>query len=189
MANSKVEKYISDLIIREAGYVNNVHDSGGATRWGITEAVARKHNYSGAMCELPKDVARKIYIKEYWTDCRFADVENLSQSIAEELFDTGVNMGQGIATMFLQRALNVFNQSHRDTPLYPEIKVDGGLGAKTLAALDSFLKLRGQKGERVMLRSLNCQQGVRYMELAEKREVNEEFVFGWFDNRIAVAGD
>ena len=141
------------------------------------------------MDQLPRSLAREIYLQEYWSVCGFADVETRSPAIAEELFDTGVNMGQGTATMFLQRALNLFNQSHRDTPLYPEIKVDGDLGAKTLAALDSFLKLRGQKGERVMLRSLNCQQGVRYMELAEKREVNEEFVFGWFDNRIAVAGD
>ena len=189
MANSKVEKYISDLIIREAGYVNNVHDRGGATRWGITERVARKHNYSGAMCELPKDVAREIYMKEYWTECRFADVENLSQSIAEELFDTGVNMGQATAVGFLQRALNLFNQSHKEVPLFPELNVDGDLGAKTLAALSAFLKLRGLQGERVLLRVLNCFQGTRYAELTENRETNEEFVYGWFSNRVAVSGD
>lgn len=189
MANTKVEQYIDSLIKREGGYVNNRHDRGGATRWGITEAVARKFGYQGAMESLPPSLAREIYLKEYWTGCGFAAVELRSRAIAEELFDTGVNMGQGTATMFLQRALNIFNQSHREVPLYPEIKVDGDLGGKTLAALDAFLKLRGQEGETVLLRALNCLQGARLFEITEKREANEEFTYGWFSHRIAVAGD
>ena len=107
----------------------------------------------------------------------------------EELFDTGVNMGQATAAGFLQRALNLFNQSHKEVPLFPELKVDGDLEAKTLVALSAFLKLRGLQGERVLLRVLNCFQGTRYAELTENRETNEEFVYGWFSNRVAVSGD
>ena len=189
MANSKVEQYIKSLIEREGRSVNNQFDRGGATRWGITEAVARKNGYQGPMDQLPRSLAREIYLQEYWSGCRFADVENLSQSIAEELFDTGVNMGQATAAGFLQRALNLFNQSHKEVPLFQELKVDGDLGAKTLVALSAFLKLRGLQGERVLLRVLNCFQGVRYAELTENRETNEEFVYGWFSNRVAVSGD
>lgn len=186
MATSYVEKYIDELIQREGGYVNNRHDRGGATRWGITEAVARKCGYQGPMDQLPRSAAREIYLKEYWTGCGFAAVELRSPALAEELFDTGVNMGQGTATTFLQRALNVFNQSHREVPLYPEIKVDGDLGAKTLAALDSFLKLRGQDGAAVLLRTIDSLQAARYIELCEKREANEEFVYGWIAHRVGT---
>lgn len=37
-----IEQYLDDLIKREGGYVNNPADRGGATKYGITEAVARK---------------------------------------------------------------------------------------------------------------------------------------------------
>ena len=43
------ERLIDDLIEREGGFVNHPADRGGATCFGITEAVARAHGYSGAM--------------------------------------------------------------------------------------------------------------------------------------------
>jgi len=38
MAN--IDELIEDVIEREGGYVNHPADRGGATNWGITEAVA-----------------------------------------------------------------------------------------------------------------------------------------------------
>ncbi len=35
-----------------------------------------------------------------------------------------------------------------------------------------------------MLKALNCTQGERYLELAEKREANESFVYGWLEERV-----
>ncbi|MGA6465716.1 putative peptidoglycan-binding domain-containing protein, partial [Escherichia coli] len=49
-----------------------------------------------------------------------------------------------------------------------------------------YLKNRGRDGELVMLTALNCTQGDRYLELAEKREANESFVYGWMKERVAV---
>jgi len=37
----------------------------------------------------------------------------------------------------------------------------------------------------VLLTALNCSQGARYLELAEGREKNEDFLFGWVLNRVA----
>lgn len=31
----------------------------------------------------------------------------------------------------------------------------------------------------ILIRALNCSQGQRYLELAEKRQANESFVYGW----------
>lgn len=58
-----IEKYLDELIKREGGYVNNPADRGGATKYGITEAVARTNGYKGNMKDLPRDVAKAIYRK------------------------------------------------------------------------------------------------------------------------------
>ena len=55
----------------------------------------------------------------------------------------------------------------------------------TLAALDSFLEVRGAShGETVLLRALEALQGERYLRLAEKRPGNEAFLYGWLANRV-----
>lgn len=94
-----------------------------------------------------------------------------------------MNMGPTVASRMLQRWLNVFNLRGR---LYPDMDADGRIGPRTISALRAFLNNRGQDGERVMLTALNCTQGDRYLELAEKREANESFVYGWLKERVAV---
>jgi hypothetical protein len=34
------------------------------------------------------------------------------------------------------------------------------------------------------VRALNCSQGARYLELAEGREANEDFLYGWVKERV-----
>ena len=98
-----VDKYIDDLIKREGGYVNNPNDRGGATNYGITEAVARVNGWKGPMRDLPLDLAKQIYKQQYWINPRFDQVNTLSPLIAEELLDTGVNCGVAFAKPLLQR--------------------------------------------------------------------------------------
>ena len=183
-------KVVTDAIRRtlvaEGCYVDNPHDKGGKTMWGITEAVARKWGYVGDMQALPLVAAQAIYEQEYFRAPRFIDIVPLSAAIAEELFDTGVNQGTATAAKYLQRALNVFNLSHTKTPLYPDLKVDGAIGPATLEALRLYLQHRGKEGELVMLTALNCLQGARYIELCEARERNEEFVYGWLHHRVTI---
>lgn len=177
-----LDKYLDDLIAREAGYVNHPADRGGPTNWGITEVVARAFGYHGRMQDMPRSVARQIYTERYWLQPRFDLVNEHSAPVAEELLDTGVNMGTGVAARFLQRALNVLNQEGRH---YPDIAVDGAIGRMTIAALRAYLAQRGKNGHLVLLRALNAQQGVRYIEIAESRPSQEAFVHGWFLHRVA----
>lgn len=79
------EEYLDDLIKREGGYVNNPADRGGATKYGITESVARSNDYKGNMRDLPLEVAKAIYRKNYWTTPRFDQVNSICLAIAEEL--------------------------------------------------------------------------------------------------------
>ncbi|SNS32112.1 glycoside hydrolase family 108 protein [Sphingopyxis indica] len=172
---------IEAVIDREGRYVNHGADRGGATCWGITEAVARAEGYAGAMSALPRETAASIYRRLYWHHPLFDQVALRAPQIAAELFDTGVNMGTAVATGFLQRALNALNRAARD---YPDIAVDRAIGPRTLSALDGFLRTRGAAGETVLLRAMEALQGERYIALAERRPSQEAFLYGWLANRI-----
>ncbi|MCM8557741.1 glycoside hydrolase family 108 protein [Sphingomicrobium sediminis] len=177
-----VDRLVDALIERKGGFVDHPDDRGGATRWGITERVARAHGYAGPMRELPREEARHIYRRIYWLRPRFDDVAERLPLVAAELFDTGANMGPAVAATFLQRALNALNRQGRD---YPDLVPDGRIGEKTLGALDAFLDKRGRKnGGIVIHRALEALQGARYLRLAETRPANESFLYGWLANRL-----
>lgn len=181
-----IREILEALILREGGYVDNVDDLGGATNFGITLAEYKRrhpHGTKGDLRKMPKSEAYDIYLNEYYIGPGFDRVAKISPLIAEELVDTGVNMGIGIASMFFQRCLNAFNGKEA---YYADIVVDGDVGKASIDALIAFLQKRGKHGERVFLKALDCLQGARYIELAEKREANESFVFGWIDNRIQL---
>lgn len=167
----------------EGKYSNNPDDSGGETMYGITVQVARAFGYKHAMKDMPLSVAKVIYKQRYWDVLKLDEVSKYSNRLCEELFDTGVNQGVGQAGKFLQRSLNVLNRRQKD---YADIGVDGAVGRLTLYALECYMKKRGQKGVDVLLKMLNSLQGAYYVELAERREKDEEFVFGWFDNRVVI---
>ena len=177
-----VDALIDALLDREGGYVNHPADKGGPTCFGVTEAVARAHGYGGAMRELPREDAAAIYRRLYWLRPHFDEIAKRSSRVAQELFDTGVNMGPAVAATFLQRALTALNRNGRD---YADLTPDGTIGDVTLGALDGFLAVRGMRsGETVLLRALEALQGERYLRLAERRPANEAFLYGWLANRI-----
>ena len=175
-----IDDLIDAVIDREGGYSNHPADRGGATRWGITERVARANGYIGDMRAFPRDRAVALYRRLYWERPAFAQVADRAPQTAAELFDTGVNMGAATAASFLQRALNALNRGASD---YPDIPVDGAVGPRTLAALDRFLAGR-RGGDAVLVKAIEALQGERYLSLAEARPANEAFLYGWLANRI-----
>lgn len=177
----KINDYIEALIAREGGYVDHPADRGGATMFGITEQVARAFGYHGRMQDMPHALAKSIYLERYWEAPKFNLINEHSASVAEELLDTGVNMGPAVAARFLQRALNVLNAEGKH---YPDIVADGAIGRMTIAALRAYLSHRGKDGHVVLMRALNVQQGARYIELAEAKPSQEAFVHGWLLHRV-----
>ena len=176
-----VAELIDAVIGREGGYANHPADRGGATRWGVTEAVARAHGYRGDMRSFPRAEAVRIYERIYWERPGFDRVGENAPKIAAELFDTGVNMGPGIAVSFLQRALNALNRGASDyADITPGVRVD----IETEAALNAYLVKRAPHGEAILLRALEALQGERYLSLAERRPANEAFLYGWLANRL-----
>jgi lysozyme family protein len=176
-----IDALIDDLIHREGGYVNNPNDKGGETNYGITLVRARAYGYTGPMNVLPRATAAMIYKDLYWVAPHFDVVAQTMPTLAMELFDIGVNMGQEIAGRFVQRALNVLNNGGKD---YPDIKIDGVLGKVSQYALTQFKAKRGASAETVLVRMVVAQKAVRYMGIAEANPSQETFEYGWVFNRV-----
>lgn len=180
-----VDQMIEATIGKEGRYSNHPSDTGGETMWGITATVARQNGYTGPMRDLPRARAVAIYRAQYFDKPGFGLVATLSPAIAEELFDTGVNMGPYWPSLWLQQWLNGLNRQGKD---YGDIFEDGVIGKGTIGALGRLIAVRGRaEAEAVVLKGLNCSQGARYLDLARRRTANEDFLYGWMANRVGIA--
>lgn len=175
------ERVIDGILAKEKGYVDHPADKGGPTNYGITLAVARANGYQGDMRDMPLGLAREIYRRRYIAEPRFDQVALIDERLGFELIDTGVNMGPDVAANFLQRWLNAFNDTGSR---YADLFVDGRIGTVTLQALHAFLRWRGDIGAQVLLRSLNCVQGGRYLAIAEADKSQRVFLYGWMKERV-----
>jgi lysozyme family protein len=109
------------LLKHEGGYSDHAADPGGKTRYGITEAVARRVGYKGDMRELPLELAKRIYLEDYWRAVR---ADELPAGVRYAVFDAAVNSGPKQAVKWLQRAAGTAD--------------DGVIGPKTLAAVNAL---------------------------------------------------
>jgi lysozyme family protein len=103
-------------LTHEGGYVNNPNDSGGPTKYGVTQK-----DLPGVDIEsLTEDQAISYYAEHYWK-ALYSEIAD--QNVADKVFDMGVLFGIGEAVKLLQLALHVDN--------------DGDFGAETLAAVNN----------------------------------------------------
>lgn len=178
--SARITEIIRGVVAREGGYVNHPSDRGGPTKYGITEATARRDGYHADMRDLPVEFAERVYFRRYVTDPGFDRLAAIDEAVAEEAIDTGVVMGPGRAAEFLQRWLNGFNSEGR----YEELFVDGRCGPATAAALRGFLDWRGAAGRRALLAGLNGTQAEKFLTFTEARRDQRAFLFGWVANRV-----
>jgi len=157
-------------------YTNDSVDKGGPTKWGITEAIARAFGYNGDMRDLDYDTAFAIYKNRFWFAPSFDKVAGISESLALEMFDYGVNSGVFRPVAALQRALNVLNRQGAD---YSDIQIDGRIGNITISILTRFASIRGKVGLAYLENMVKAQRTVFLMELAEKNPSQEKFENGW----------
>lgn len=92
------------LLGHEGGFVDHPSDPGGATNWGVTQAVARANGYTGHMRDFPVDMAKAIYWRQYWVPIK---ADDLPPAIRYAVFDAAVNSGAKQAVKWLQRAIGV----------------------------------------------------------------------------------
>ncbi|MFQ5587022.1 MAG: glycoside hydrolase family 108 protein [Thermodesulfobacteriota bacterium] len=181
----------------EGGYVNDPDDAGGETYKGV----ARRYNpsWSGweiidiikqeteSSSELKKSLEQneqlqsevRLFYKQFYWD-RFWGDEVPVQEIAEELFDTGVNMGVRKAVSFLQESLNLLNRNQKS---YADIGEDGLFGPTTLRTLETYCKNDKPSS---LLTVMNILQGMHYIERMRKNPVQEKYARGWL-KRVKIS--
>lgn len=172
----------------EGGYVNHPKDPGGATNYGVTQAVARANGYTGAMQAFPKqcfetsDVcADKIYYQNYMEKPGYLPVIAASPPIGEELVNTAVNMGTLRATKFMQQALNDVCVSVNGKA----IVVDGKMGPGTVSYFTTCqAKVPAVIFCTSMLNGMDGYQKSEYDRLVRNNNDLKVFYKGWINNRI-----
>ena len=112
---------------------------------------------------LTKDEAKDIYYEDYWCANK---VPHMPDDLKHIYFDMCVNQGKGRAVKILQRAANAKGAG---------LKVDGGMGPKTLAAM---------KG--VELQRVRAYRVKYYADLVTRKPDLEKFYFGWFRRALEV---
>ncbi len=100
---------------------------------------------------------------------------NPAQSVAEVLFDFGVNAGVATAVRYLQECLNVMN---RMGTRWPDIKVDGKMGPATMQAIAACC-LQKYKYEDVLIKMFKGRMLNHYYAIMVNDQSQEEFAIGW----------
>ncbi len=149
-----------------------------STRLAATKPVPDLFRERGAVGEVNKlrQLVEELYRSEFWNQIQ-GDLLP-SQLIADELLESSINLGVPAASEILQRTINLLN---RNSKLYPDIKVDGLIGSRTLEALNKSISANGEK---LFFNILNYYQAKRYIEIMEKDHTQEIFI-GWF-SRIDI---
>lgn len=150
--------------------------------WEIVDRAKPRANFPESLKsngEL-KRLIRDFYKQAFWDKIRGDKIP--SQAVANEVFDTGINLEMWDAVVFLQVALNALNRKGR---LFPDLKEDGDLGGRTLGALSAYLR-KDKVGP--LLTLLNCFQGVDYVVDGDfarlliklkRGEWREKYMRGW----------
>ena len=177
-------------LVFEGGYIDDRVDAGQETYKGIS----RRFNSSwlGWLTidhlrhsqDFPKNLetderlqalVTDYYRQQYWDKLACGEIPQ--QALADELFDTGVNMGIHRAALFLQQGLNALN---RNEALYTDLTEDGIVGPKTLTALQTYFE---NDEITLLLQVLILFRGNHYLNYIRKSPEQEKFARGWL-NRL-----
>ncbi len=146
---------VSKTLQHEGGYVNNLNDSGGPTKYGITQA-----DMPGVdIASITPEQAEAYYAEHYWKPF-YSQI--VSQLVGEKLFDMGILFGVGTAVGILQLSLG--------------ITVDHSFGPITLAHAN-------ESDETSLLKTYKANLVTHTFNIATANSKNRIFLKGWA-NRI-----
>ena len=156
---TKFDDIIEVVLHHEGGYVNDPKDPGGETNFGI----AKRSHPDVDIKNLTKAKAKDIYRRDYWDKNK---VDEMPEQLKHIFFDMCVNQGRGRAVKILQQAANAKGAG---------LKVDGGMGPMTIAAMEG-----------VELQRVRAYRIKYYADLVTRKPDLERFYFGWFRRGLEV---
>jgi len=165
----------SVILEHEGGFINDKHDPGGATKYGVSlrflKASGIDINLDGHIditdiFILNKENAKEIYYKYWWDKFKYNSINDIY--IATKVVDLSVNMGDMQAHKLVQRAVNSL--------AHPPLVVDGVLGNKSISAINGLCKA-GQHCP--LLDAIKNQACVFYVTLAAHNPDLNKYLKGW----------
>ena len=160
MANFDIA--VAKTLIREGGsrYTETPGDTGGATKYGISKKAYPELD----ILNLSENRARDIYERDYWN--KICGDQIKSQLIAENLFDTAVNMGVRTASRLCQLAIGV-------SP------ADGNIGPQSLAKLNAY-------EEKSFIAMFTLAKIARYAHICNSDKSQRPFLLGWLNRSLGA---
>jgi len=144
---------------RAVGYVNDPHDRGGETKYGV----ARNANPDLDITKLDWAGAKRVYYRRYWLAANCDDITLAAPRVAVLHFDGAVNHGVGRASRFLQRAVGAVE--------------DGDIGPATMRAFNKTLE---EKGEIAICHLICDYREAFYEAIIARNPSQERYRRGWF---------
>jgi lysozyme family protein len=156
------EQFLPVILASEGGYSNRREDRGGATNYGVTQAIYDDYRQR-SVASITLEEVRDIYETRYWIPSGASGLASVSTRLALVLFDSSVNHGQTTAVTFLQRSLK-------------GVQVDGKLGPNTMKAV--ALTIKDDTEPVVLDRYLGYRQQF-YNDIVTRNPQQGVFAMGW----------
>lgn len=151
---------IVKTLAKEGGskFTDVPEDKGGATKYGISQAAYPNVDIRN----LTEQQARDIYKRDYWDRVRGDDIT--SQLIAENVFDTAVNMGVRTTSRLVQKMLEID-------------PADGIIGSASLGVIN-------QQNEKEFLVHFTLVKIGYYASICNKNREQSKFLLGWVNRAL-----
>lgn len=153
---SKFGQIIKRVLKNEGGYVDDPHDRGGETKYGIS----KKAHPEVDIKNLTIDGALDIYRRLYWTPSK---AEKLMPELRYQYFDHYIMSGHKNGVQTLQKSINSRLKKA------DKIAVDGRIGRMTIKASEKLEESR-----------LKAYRVLYYANIVSKNPTQEKFWYGWY---------
>lgn len=161
------------LLAEEGGWSNHPADKGGATMYGVTQAVYDDYRTrlvkkaKQSVKKITKEEARQVYDILYW---RAAGCDRLPWPFSYVTFDAAVNSGVSRGVRWLQSGLKVDQ--------------DGKIGPKTIAAAQRAV----EEGDSQALLGVVDARVEFLARLVQRSPSQAAFLLGWWRRTMRVLG-
>lgn len=172
MVNKGLDEALDLLLEEEGGWSNHPADKGGATMYGITQAVydgwrKDKGRLKQSVKKIAKSEARELYEELYW---KAASCHKLPWPISYLVFDAAVNSGVSRGVRWMQAGLG--------------LSQDGKVGPLTVEKANQVLRdADGQALFQIV------DQRVQFLAALIRRSPSQvAFLLGWWRRTLRVLG-
>ena len=154
------EEAIVKTLAHEGGakFTSDPKDRGGDTKFGISQRAYPELDIKN----LTEETAKAIYKKDYWDRTEADNID--SQLIAENIFDTAVNMGVRTASRMAQKILDI-------NP------ADGIIGPQSLKIINSA-------SVDLFISKYTLQKVSHYVKICQKNKSQKKYLLGWMNRAL-----